>query len=333
MNNPLFTVFIVAYYPPKYLTIAVDSIINQTYKKLEIILVNHGAHIDTVVFLNKVKDVDDRVKIINYDHNLYIPSDPMRIIDPWNKVLDVSTGEYILQLSDDNILSKNYIEKMVALFCENKACTTAAGLQTAIDSEGKIEKKIRDSDYRPRYMPGRFLALDRLRNGKSKMFASPGGGSVFAIKKKSLVDAGGYHKEVEQAIEYGIVPFGVTGFDEDAVYYWRHHAEQTNKLASAYGWIGAKERLDMIKDHGIYNRWKVFGNSEAEHVVKEITRKTYKNVAWWTVVNLLRRRIKPSFRVYFSISFSPYVTFFAIPYFTAIQLKTRVINLVKRFFE
>ena len=66
MNKPLFTVFVIAYYPPKYLTIVVESIMNQTYDNLEIILVNHAAHTDTVDYINKVRDADHRIKIINY---------------------------------------------------------------------------------------------------------------------------------------------------------------------------------------------------------------------------------------------------------------------------
>ena len=329
MNKPLFTVFIVAYYPPKYLPIAVKSITNQTYKNIEIILVNHGAHVDSINYINKVQEADDRVKVINYKHNLYTPSDPMRIIEPWNKVLEVSTGEYIMQISDDNFLSDNYIEKMVKLFQENKECTTAAGLITSVNSKGEI-KGNRISNYRSRYMPGHFLVLDRLRSGKSTIFSSSGGGSVFAIRKESLVDAGGYHKEVDDSIEYGIVPFGITGFDEDAVYYWRHHAQQTNKKASEYGWIGAKEKLDMVEDQELYERWRVFGDSTANHVVKIITKNLYKNVAWFTVSNLFRFKIKPSFRIYTSIGFHPYIAFFAIPYFMFSQLKTKIINFVSK---
>ena len=42
-NNPLITVIVPVYNVEKYLTRCVDSIINQTYKNLEIILVDDGS--------------------------------------------------------------------------------------------------------------------------------------------------------------------------------------------------------------------------------------------------------------------------------------------------
>jgi len=331
LNNPLFTVFVVAFYPPKYLPIAVESIMNQTYDNLEIILVNHGAHINTINYINKVSKKDNRVRVVHYEHNLYSDSDPMSIVSPWNKVLEVSTGEYIMQIADDNILSNNYVEKMVKLFQENKECITAAGLVTSIDSQGRAQydSSTRESNYRSRYMPGHVLILDQLRKGKSPLFSSNGGGSIFAIKRELLVNIGGYHKAVEEAIEFGIVPFGDTGFDDTAVYYWRHHSQQTNKKFSKMGWIGSKERLDMIKEHEIYKRWKVFGTSKANYVVKTIVDNTYKEVAWKFVENLFMFNIKAAFRIYNSVNFQLYATFILIPIFMSIQLKTKIINSLR----
>jgi len=326
MNKPLFTVFVIAYYPPKYLTIVVESIMNQTYDNLEIILVNHAAHTDTVDYINKVRDADHRIKIINYEYNLITASPPESGIIVWNKVLSVSKGKYILHISDDNVLSNNYIEKMVGLFENNKECTTAAGQVVTIDCNGEIETKkiengVRTSNYRPIYMPGHLLALDRLRKGRSRMFSSPGGGSIFAIKKSALVDAGGYHKGVERGIDFGIVPFGITGFDEDAVFYWRHHSRQLNQELLETGCVGSKENLDLIEDCNIYGKWKVFGDSVANYVVKELVRIEYKNAAWWLVKQLYRFRIKSAFSLFSAVGFKPYFIFIAIPFFMVIQLK------------
>jgi len=87
--------------------------------------------------------------------------------------------------------------------------------------------------------------------------------------------------------------------------------------------------LDMIKEHEIYKRWKVFGTSKANYVVKTIVDNTYKEVAWKFVENLFMFNIKAAFRIYNSVNFQLYATFILIPIFMSIQLKTKIINSLR----
>ena len=65
MQNPLISVIVPIYKVEKYLCECVDSIINQTYKKLEIILVDDGSPDGCGVICDKYAEQDERISVIH----------------------------------------------------------------------------------------------------------------------------------------------------------------------------------------------------------------------------------------------------------------------------
>lgn len=47
--------------------------------------------------------------------------------------------------------------------------------------------------------------------GTQTMYTAPG--TIFTIKRDVLIQTGGFHRAMEDGHLYGIVPFGITGFD------------------------------------------------------------------------------------------------------------------------
>lgn len=291
---PLFTTIMDTYYRPAMLREAINALFRQTYDNLEIILINNGATKETIEYLYEVAALDKRVKLLHFKENQYSPDDPVKMLDTClNPALKMSTGDYILYQSDDDSIADDYVEKMVALFQGNPECTTAAGLTVSINTEGNVIPEPRISNFRLRYIAGHTLALDYLHGGK--MFSSPG--TIFTIKRDSLIKAGGFHRCIEQSHLYGIVPFGVTGFDETAILYWRRHDSQLNKQLSARGWIGTDIAFALLKDWEIERRWQVFGKDAAREVVIRIENKIYENAAKWFAINLFFLRFPASWRI------------------------------------
>ena len=69
------------------------------------------------------------------------------------------------------------------------------------------------------------------------------------------------------------MPFGITGFDETAYFYWRRHEGQLNKALSKLGITHTNDSLKMIQDHDLINRWNFYGKDIAIFVVKKYKRK------------------------------------------------------------
>jgi len=306
----VFSVIITTYYRTALLKEAVNALFRQTYKHLEIILINNGATPEIIEYLHKVESQDKRIKLIHFKENQYSKNDPMKYIAVClNAGLKAATGDYVFHQSDDDMIADDYAEKMVALFKENPDCTTAAGLFVSIDINGNvIESYVRTRNFRPRYMPGHHVALDALRGGK--MFAAPG--PIFTIKRDVLVKAGGYHRCIEHSHLYGIVPFGVTGFDETAILYWRRHEGQLNIILNANGAVLVDYADSLLKDWQIEKRWQVFGKDTAKEVVSTIKKDSYTEPAYWFYVNLSFFRFRALFRILRQMWRYPYFFWFQV---------------------
>jgi glycosyltransferase involved in cell wall biosynthesis len=302
----LFTVILHTYNRPHYLKISVDALLNQTYDNLEIILIDDGAKKETKECLYEFERKDKRVKLLHYKENQFRYDDPHRIIYVcFNDALKMSTGNYVWHQDDDDVLAEDYIEKMVNLFQGNLECISAAGLPVSIDANGKIlisEIYDRKSNYRPRYMSGRHLCLECLK-GKNNLFSSPG--QIFSFDRDILIKYGGFHASYEYHQLYGIVPFGITGFDDSAYLYWRRHEGQLNKKLSSKGWIGTKEVLSMIDDIDLRKKWSVYGANTASWVVHKIKTHQAYTAAMWFGRSVLSMRFIAAIKIIRDIWFLP----------------------------
>lgn len=285
------------YYRPTLLRQALAAILRQTYENLEIILVNNGATPESLEILYEAAASDQRVKLIHFEKNQFSWDDPQQqSFTCGNAGLAEATGDYIWYQADDDILADDYAEKMVALFENNPDCTTAAGIPVRIDIDGNILiSGLRPSNYRPRYMPGHILALDRVRGGIT-MFSAPG--EIFTIRRDVFLKAGGFHRDLDSAYLYGIVPFGVTGFDETAIFYSRSHAGQMNRLMSERGLLGISESFAMLNEYNIKQRWNVFGEEVADEVVSDIESQTCDRAAYWFVHLINHWKLSAAIRVF-----------------------------------
>lgn len=94
--DQLISVIVPVYKTEKYLRKCVDSILNQTYKKLEIILVNDGSPDNSGKICDEYAKKDRRIIVIHQKNS--------GISTVMNKGLDIAKGSYIATVdSDDNI--------------------------------------------------------------------------------------------------------------------------------------------------------------------------------------------------------------------------------------
>jgi len=283
------------YNRPALLKEAVSALFRQTYDNLEIILVNNGATPETVEYLYEVAALDKRVKLVHFKENQYSPDDPLKMCDVCpNAALREARGDYIWYQADDDWIADDYADKMVRLFVENPECITAAGLPVPVEVHGDVlDNGPRKSNLRPRYMPGHELALDHLRGGR--MYGAPG--TIFTFRREALIKAGGFHRAMELSHLFGIVPFGVTGFDETALFYWRRHDGQLNKQLSANGKIGTRATVSLLREWEIERRWQVFGVETAREVVAGLEQRVVNSAASWFTISLSYGRFAASQRI------------------------------------
>ena len=104
--NPLVSVIIPVYRTEQYLKQCVDSVLSQTYREIEIVLVDDGSPDKSGMICDEYAKNDSRVKVIHKENG---GSSSAR-----NAGLYVAQGEYVLFLdSDDYYLNTNCIELLV----------------------------------------------------------------------------------------------------------------------------------------------------------------------------------------------------------------------------
>ena len=114
MNKILSKVSIVlpTYNGSKYIRKSIDSCLNQTYKNLELIIVDDGSTDKTPEIIQSY--TDGRIKYIRHKKNKGLPF-------ALNTGFTNATGEYLTWTSDDNYYSQEAIEKMLTIL-KTKDC-------------------------------------------------------------------------------------------------------------------------------------------------------------------------------------------------------------------
>ena len=118
-----------------YLRKCVKSILNQTYKNIELILVNDGSTDDTNNICLEFKKNDKRVK--------YISTTNKGVSHARNEGLLIATGEYITFVDADDYIEPNMYEEIIKDMEENEADIGICGFDNGEDMQEKnIEKEV-----------------------------------------------------------------------------------------------------------------------------------------------------------------------------------------------
>ena len=111
-GNELISIIVPVYNVEKYLEKCVNSIVNQTYKNLEIILVDDGATDNSGKLCDKLAKIDNRIKVYHKENG--------GLSDARNYGVERATGDYIGFVdSDDYIDSEMYGKLYEAIKKEN----------------------------------------------------------------------------------------------------------------------------------------------------------------------------------------------------------------------
>lgn len=109
--NKKVTVLMPVYNGGKYLKEAIESILNQTYKDFDLLIINDGSTDNSEEVILEFSD--ERIKYIKNGKN-------MGLIETLNKGLDLISGEYIARMDQDDISLPKRLEKQVKFMDENR---------------------------------------------------------------------------------------------------------------------------------------------------------------------------------------------------------------------
>lgn len=132
MKNDLVSIVVPVYNVEKYLKKCIDSILNQTYKNLEIILVDDGSTDNSGKICDDYSSSDERIKVIHKQNG--------GLSDARNLGIDNSTGKYITFIDSDDYITNNYIEYLVTILEKNNADISICDYKIVHNEFGFIDK-------------------------------------------------------------------------------------------------------------------------------------------------------------------------------------------------
>lgn len=101
--------FVLPAYKATFLCEAIDSILNQTYKDFELIIVNDASPEDLTSIVKEYHD--NRIQYYVNERNI----GGHDLVAQWNHCITYATGEYLILASDDDVYHLDYLEKMDVL--------------------------------------------------------------------------------------------------------------------------------------------------------------------------------------------------------------------------
>ena len=106
-EDKLVSVIIAVYNVENYLTRCIDSIRNQTYKNLEIILIDDGSTDQSALLCDCFSIIDSRIFVIHKENG--------GLSSARNAGLEMATGEYIYFLDSDDYIEPQLLEKTISV--------------------------------------------------------------------------------------------------------------------------------------------------------------------------------------------------------------------------
>lgn len=126
-HTDLVTIVVPIYNVEKFLSRCVDSILNQTYEHLEIILVDDGSTDNSSVICDEYKKNNERIKVIHKPNG--------GLSDARNAGLNIATGKYVAFIDSDDYITVDAIEDMLFKLKENNAQIAVCNMIRFFDNE------------------------------------------------------------------------------------------------------------------------------------------------------------------------------------------------------
>ena len=111
--NSLVSIIVPIYNVEEYLDRCIESIVNQTYRDLEIILVDDGSPDSCPQMCDRWAEKDDRIKVIHKEN--------AGVGFARNSGLDIATGDYISFVDPDDYLSLDAVEIMTGRIVKDQS--------------------------------------------------------------------------------------------------------------------------------------------------------------------------------------------------------------------
>lgn len=135
--NDLISVIVPIYKVEKYLVRCIESILNQTYQNLEIVLVDDGSPDNCPAICDKYRLVDNRIRVIHKENG--------GLSDARNAGIKNCTGDYCVFVDSDDYIDAEFVECLHSLAIKHHVKVACVGYQMVSDTVPAAPSRAQDS--------------------------------------------------------------------------------------------------------------------------------------------------------------------------------------------
>lgn len=130
MKQPFISVGIPIYNAGKYLALAIQSVINQSYQNWELILIDDGSTDNSLQIAKRFEAEDERIRVISDGQNKKLP---YRL----NQIIDEAKYDYIMRMDADDMIHPKKIEIQIEFLIKNPQYDLVSTGLVSVDKDHK----------------------------------------------------------------------------------------------------------------------------------------------------------------------------------------------------
>lgn len=210
-TNPKITVLMPVYNAERYLAEAIDSILNQTFRNFEFLIINDGSRDKSLKIINSYND--SRIRIINHQEN-------KGLVCRLNEGIKLSKAALIARMDADDVSDPSRLEIQYAYKQKHPDIIAFGSFAKLINAKGsQIGLPIKSITCE---------ALDRIM-----AVNNPFNHSSMLMEKNKIISVGGYKNSVSGAEDYDLwmrcIQIGrMTNIDKYLISYRIHDLSKSN---------------------------------------------------------------------------------------------------------
>jgi glycosyltransferase EpsE len=167
---------------PEYLTPALESIANQTFKDFELLILDDSSSEETLRILDDFSKRDSRAVVFRRNGSRGITS-------ALNIGIKLAKGEYIVRADSDDVQTLNRLEKLLTYFSNHPEIEVLGSAVSKMDASGNVNGV-------------RLYPLSHGRIVKTSCIKNPMAHPTVMIRKSTLIKHGGYDESFSSAEDY-----------------------------------------------------------------------------------------------------------------------------------
>ena len=246
MREPLVSVIIPVYNTERYIARAVQSVLEQSYTAIEVILVNDGS---TDASEEVCKEFEQRYSRVNYFSQMN-----KGVASARNLGINIANGEYILFLDSDDTWKSNLVERVIECFQDTNCDMVRFGFLSHAPDVLQTDK-IENAIYTQKEIIKRYFADGTIYRNLSVCW----GGAY----KRSIIEKGNIHFDERLAIgedgkfvlQYSLLCEKIQMLDEYLYDYYPIFEDRENATSRNTKAIYDEYELCFLEFELIYGKW------------------------------------------------------------------------------